>query len=58
MSPPRSKRRPCGGSWCRSPTACADWGYCRQRNIDAGGMRNVTREDQETWRIPDKDIIE
>ena len=33
------------GSRCYSPGACKDWGYCRQRNIDAGGMRNVTPED-------------
>ncbi|WLJ71052.1 hypothetical protein [Sphingomonas phage Kimi] len=41
------------GSRCYSPGACKDWGYCRQRNIDAGGMRNVTPEDQARWRQED-----
>jgi hypothetical protein len=35
---------------CYSPEACKGWGYCRQRNIDAGGMKNVTPEDQEEWK--------
>lgn len=38
---------------CTAPTACAGWGYCRQRNIDAGGMRNVTERDQMEWRVAD-----
>lgn len=36
---------------CRSPYACKDWGYCRQRNIDAGGMKYVTTEMQARWRL-------
>lgn len=35
---------------CYSPTACRDWGYCRERNIDAGGMKNVTPAMQAEWR--------
>lgn len=40
-------------SGCYSPISCRDWGYCRQRNIHAGGMRNVTPEMQVRWREQD-----
>jgi hypothetical protein len=36
-----------------SPGACRDWGYCRQRNIDAGGMKNVTPAMQAEWKKED-----
>jgi hypothetical protein len=39
---------------CYSPMACATWGYCRERNIQAGGMKNVTPEMQDEWRKLDK----
>ncbi len=35
---------------CISPLACAGWGYCRERNIKAGGMKNVTPEMQAEWK--------
>lgn len=35
---------------CHSPLACATFGYCRDRNIQAGGMKNVSPEDQEQWK--------
>lgn len=40
---------------CRSPFACSDWGYCRQRNIDAGGMKNVSPAMQSEWRSTDQE---
>lgn len=45
----------CQQEWggCYSPTACRDWGYCRERNISAGGMQNVTPEMQAEWRKVD-----
>ena len=42
-----------GGTYCYSPQACAGFGYCRNRNIEAGGMKNVTPEDQAEWRALD-----
>jgi len=38
---------------CMSPVACSGWRYCRERNIDAGGMKNVTPELQGLWRETD-----
>lgn len=38
---------------CYSPTACKGWGYCRERNIAAGGMKNVTPEMQRQWKLED-----
>lgn len=39
---------------CVAPMACGTFGYCRQRNIDAGCMSNVTPELQDEWRAKDK----
>lgn len=39
-----------GRMGCMAPLACGTFGYCRQRNIDAGGMSNVTPEQQEEWK--------
>lgn len=33
MNPPE----PCTNGRCWSPTACNDWGYCRERNMGDGG---------------------
>jgi hypothetical protein len=46
-----------GAKWsgCYSPGACRDWGYCRNRNIEAGGMANVTPEMQAEWRRLDQE---
>lgn len=43
------------GNWrgCYSPTACRDWGYCLQHNLEAGGMKNVMAEMQRRWREED-----
>lgn len=38
---------------CYSREACRDWGYCRQRNVNEGGMKNVTPELQAQWRALD-----
>jgi hypothetical protein len=38
---------------CYSPTACRDFGYCRDRNLSAGTMRDVTPELQKIWRAAD-----
>jgi hypothetical protein len=38
---------------CHAPLACGTWGYCRERNIYAGGMANVTPEQQEEWKRQD-----
>lgn len=37
-------------SGCYSPAACSGFGYCRNRNVDAGGMPHVTPEMQAEWR--------
>lgn len=42
--------RVCKNRTCFSPKACDGWGYCRQHNIDAGGMVNVTPEMQAGWK--------
>ena len=34
---------------CNAPMACGSFGYCRERNIDAGGMDNVTTAMQQEW---------
>jgi hypothetical protein len=38
---------------CYSPMACNGWGYCRNRNIQAGGMDNVTAAMQDEWKRMD-----
>lgn len=44
----------CTGPYrCCSPMACTDWGYCRDRNVTAGGMKNVTPAMQAEWRVID-----
>lgn len=48
-----TKDKPGGWRGCYSPTACRDWGYCRNRNIDAGGMKNVTPAMQAEWKALD-----
>lgn len=41
----------CIVAWgCHAPLACGTFGYCRQRNIDAGGMANVSYEQQAEWK--------
>jgi hypothetical protein len=48
----KDRPTPAGGVWrgCYSGGACRDWGYCRERNIEAGGMKNVTPAMQAEWR--------
>jgi hypothetical protein len=42
---------PCLNGLCRSPVACAAFGYCRQRNFDADGRPNLPSAEQaEAWR--------
>jgi hypothetical protein len=48
MSKPKCLR-----DYCWSPVACGAWGYCRQRNVDAGGMKNVSPDDQKLWKSLD-----
>jgi len=38
---------------CYSPMACNGWGYCRNRNIQSGGMDNVTASMQDEWKRMD-----
>lgn len=41
---------PClGASFCRSPTACEGWGYCRERNFMHGEIPD--EKTRERWRI-------
>ena len=45
-----------GGDYCRSPTACAGFDYCRERNQDGHGMSpsQVARRKRES----DQDVID
>lgn len=40
---------------CYSPIACQGFGYCRERNVEAGGMRNVSPEQQAEWKKTDNE---
>lgn len=42
-----------GRMGCMAPMACTGFGYCRNRNIDAGGMKNVTPAMQAEWKALD-----
>lgn len=52
MKPPTCTSR----DGCHAPTACTGWGYCRLRNIEAGGMANVTEDQQRRWRVLDRSV--
>ena len=38
---PINAPEPCFGGVCRSPNACSDWGYCRERNQGRAPSREM-----------------